>query len=71
MFVAKGIVAILVAIVWAVGWMRIFGRAGHSSWYGLLMVVPLVNVVLWIWFAFGEQWPIQRAHALAASRVTQ
>lgn len=71
MFVVKGIVAILVAIVWAAGWMRIFGRAGHQSWLGLLMLVPLVNVVLWLWFAFGDRWPLQNAHALQASRVTQ
>jgi hypothetical protein len=34
----------------------IFKKAGYSSWLGLLMVVPIVNLVLLYFLAFSE-WP--------------
>jgi hypothetical protein len=44
--------AILVAIVCG----AIARKAGYSRWYGLLMVVPLVNIVL-IWIFAYAKWP--------------
>jgi hypothetical protein len=38
---------------------RIFGKAGYSPWLALLMIIPLVNLILIIWFAFAE-WPVSR-----------
>ena len=38
---------------------RIFSKAGYPRWFGLLMMVPLVNLVMLIWFAFAE-WPAIR-----------
>ncbi len=34
----------------------IFGKAGYSKWLGLLMVVPLVNIVMLYFLAFST-WP--------------
>ena len=42
---------------WA--YVRIIRRAGYSGWWILIGVVPLVNVVMFLVFAFKE-WPIQR-----------
>ncbi len=37
---------------------KIAGRAGYNPWMGLLMLVPLVNLVVLYMFAF-KQWPIE------------
>jgi len=37
----------------------IFRKAGYSGWLGLLMIVPLVNLIWLVIFALSE-WPIQR-----------
>ena len=34
-------------------------KAGYEPWYGLLMIVPILNVVLLYYFAFTE-WPIEK-----------
>lgn len=40
-------------------WWKIFSRTGHGGLYGLLMLVPVVNVVLLLVLAF-TRWPIER-----------
>lgn len=50
-----GIVSIILAIVI---WWRIFSKAGYSGALGLLMLVPIANLVMILILAFGE-WPIQ------------
>jgi hypothetical protein len=42
------------AVVWPA--MRICRRAGFSQWLGLLIVVPLANVLL-LWFVAFSDWP--------------
>ncbi len=49
--------ACMVFAVWV--WMRIVGRTGHNQWLGLLMVVPIANLILLLILAFGD-WPIHR-----------
>jgi len=44
-------------MVWA--YCRIFSRAGYSWALGLLMLVPMANIILPFVLAFGD-WPIQR-----------
>ncbi|MEA2708853.1 MAG: hypothetical protein QOF78_1454 [Phycisphaerales bacterium] len=51
LFVAIGI-AIAVAI-----WGTIFKKAGYSFWMGLLMIIPLVNLIWFLIFVFSK-WPI-------------
>jgi hypothetical protein len=36
--------------------MRICRRAGFSQWLGLLIVVPLANILL-LWFVAFSEWP--------------
>ncbi len=50
---------IIPAIVFLIAWWRIFGKAGWPGALGLLMIVPLVNIVLLLILAFAE-WPIER-----------
>lgn len=48
---------ILILVFWA--YVRIIRRAGYSGWWILIAVVPLVNLVMFLVFAFKD-WPIQR-----------
>lgn len=44
----------LVIPAWLFG--RVLARAGHSGWWGLVGLIPLVNIIfLWV-FAFSR-WP--------------
>lgn len=50
----------LVGIIFAViVYWRIFAKAGYSGALGLLMFVPIANIVMLCILAFGE-WPIYR-----------
>jgi len=51
-----GLVGFIFAII--VYW-RIFAKAGYSGALGLLMFVPIANIVMLCILAFGE-WPIYR-----------
>lgn len=51
-------IAILSIIVSIIVWWRIFAKAGFSGALGLLMLVPIANVVMLLVLAFAE-WPIQ------------
>jgi hypothetical protein len=53
--------AIAAALVIFPHW-RIFQRAGYSGALALLMVLPLVNLIVLLWFAFAE-WPALQARA--------
>jgi hypothetical protein len=39
----------------------IFRKAGYSPWLGLLMAVPLVNLITLIWFATAH-WPLEMGY---------
>jgi hypothetical protein len=39
----------------------IFRKAGYSGWLGLLMVVPLVNLAVLLWFA-TTTWPLEMGY---------
>ena len=43
--------------VWA--FCRIFGKAGYSWALGLLMLVPIANIIMPFILAFGD-WPVRR-----------
>jgi hypothetical protein len=43
----------------------ILRKAGHPPALSLLMLIPLVNIVLLFWLAFGD-WPALRAPARPA-----
>jgi len=54
-----GLFAVLGFIVWVFLSVLIFRKAGYSGVQIILLFVPIVNLVLFIWFALTE-WPIQK-----------
>lgn len=39
-------------------WSQIFHKAGYSRSYGLLFLIPLVNLLTIVWFGFTK-WPVE------------
>lgn len=48
---------ILVLVLWP-AW-RICAKTGNSGALAILMIIPLVNILVWLYLAFSE-WPIER-----------
>jgi len=53
-----GIISIALFVFAIIIWWRIFSKAGYSGALGLLMFVPIANLVVLLILAFAE-WPIQ------------
>jgi bacteriorhodopsin len=64
-----GFFAFLGFIVWVVLMVLIFKKAGYSGFQIILLFIPLVNVIAFIWFALTE-WPIERELKSLKSRPT-
>jgi hypothetical protein len=69
-----GVVGILVGIgllilSLIINW-TIAAKAGYSGALSLLMLIPLVNVIIILMFAFSE-WPVQKELREARARGTQ
>jgi len=54
-----------------IAWVRIFKRVGWPGWLGVLILVPLVNVVLMLVFSFSREWPIERRLKVAEGGSTR
>ncbi len=54
-----GLFMLGIFVLMLVVWWKIFAKAGHPGWLGLLMVIPIANIVVILMLAFGE-WPIHR-----------
>ena len=52
------LIPLIIYLAVTLTWMRIFRRVGWYKWLGLLMIVPIVNVVLYFAFVFMP-WPIE------------
>jgi hypothetical protein len=50
---------LIIAIIQIVAFCKIFSKAGFSWVLGLLMLVPIANIIMFFFLAFAE-WPIQR-----------
>lgn len=48
---------IALGVAWLFAWAEIFLRAGYNRWLCLVMIVPVVNLAVFLWFAFSR-WPI-------------
>jgi uncharacterized protein (DUF58 family) len=59
------VMCLIVGIVAVVALWRIFAPAGFPGWYGVAVVIPMVNLLLVLFLAFTE-WPLERE--LAGSR---
>jgi type II secretory pathway component PulF len=64
-FAAYGIFLLIILIISIVIYWRIAMKAGYPGAYSLLLLIPLVNLIVILMFAFS-QWPIERE--LAALR---
>ena len=53
------IISIIIAIIFAWIWGKIFSKAGFNAWLGILMLIPIANLIMFLYFAFAE-WPIHR-----------
>jgi len=58
-FAAYFLFIIIIAVIAIIMYWRIASKAGYPGAYSLLMLVPLVNLIIVILFAFTE-WPIER-----------
>ena len=59
-FVALGILmCLIVAIIKVLIFCKIFSKAGYCWALGLLMFVPIANIIMPFVLAFGD-WPIQK-----------
>ncbi|MDX2275205.1 MAG: hypothetical protein NW206_07110 [Hyphomonadaceae bacterium] len=53
---AFGIVWLVVIAFFIFLWWKIFSKAGFSGWLSLLLLVPIANLIVIIYFAFAD-WP--------------
>jgi hypothetical protein len=51
-------------------WGTIFKKAGYSFWMALLMLIPIVNLIRILVFAFSE-WPIHKELSMFRTRYGQ
>jgi hypothetical protein len=58
---AEGWITLLGLIIQAAVFGAIFRKAGYSGWLGLLMAVPLVNLITLLWFATAH-WPLEMGY---------
>ena len=60
-------ISLLINILYVIAFCKIFGKAGYHWALGLLMLVPIANLVMPLYLAFG-QWPVlQKAPASGLS----
>jgi len=52
-------VAGVTALIFVLATMRLCSKAGYNSLFGLLLLVPVLNLVIFLYIAFMP-WPIQR-----------
>jgi hypothetical protein len=65
-FLVVVLVYLAVAVVTIVAWVKILSKAGYPGVWVLIGLVPVVNVVMFLVFAFST-WPIEQQ--LAAARA--
>jgi len=61
------IIAAVVLCVWA--YWRIFAKAGYPGAMGILMVIPLLNVIMLFFLAFRE-WPVLKELKALRERIS-
>jgi hypothetical protein len=53
------LVYIPVAIIAVLAWVKIISKAGYSGWWVLVALVPLLNLIMFLVFAFSD-WPVRK-----------
>jgi hypothetical protein len=46
-------------IIWIVAGLKVLPKAGYSRWLAILLIIPLVNLVMILIFAFAD-WPVDK-----------
>ncbi len=54
-----GIFYLAIVILFIVAYWKIWSKAGFSGAWSLLMLIPLVNIIAFLYLAFAE-WPVHR-----------
>jgi hypothetical protein len=58
-----GLLALLFwVIVLVVPFWKLWQRTGHSGWWGVLMIVPLANIIA-LWVLAFKDWPALRGRS--------
>jgi hypothetical protein len=52
-------VALVFLALWTFAWSKIFEKAGFAPLLCLLMLIPGVSLITFLWFAFAK-WPIHK-----------
>jgi UPF0716 family protein affecting phage T7 exclusion len=50
---------LILTIIQILAFCKIFSKAGFSWALGLLMLVPIANIIMFLFLAFAD-WPVQR-----------
>ena len=53
------LISLVLNVLYVIAFCKIFGKAGYHWAMGLLMLVPIANIIMPLVLAFGE-WPIYR-----------
>lgn len=59
---------IVVGIIGIILWAQILRKSGNNPWYSLVMIIPLINLAAFIFFATLE-WPISKANRELRRRI--
>ncbi len=51
------VLALIAVFLWLSA--RILSRAGYSSWWSLVSLIPVVGIIMWYVFAFST-WPNEK-----------
>lgn len=68
LLLVAGLFLVLISVTSIVAWVKIFTKAGYSGDLVVLMLIPLVNIITFLWFAFTT-WPIERRVGWAGRAV--
>jgi hypothetical protein len=52
-------VYVAITVIFLIAYIRIIQKAGYSGWWVLVAIVPILNVVMFLVFAFSR-WPVLR-----------
>ena len=59
MMIVVGVVYLAMIILFIVAYWKIWSKAGFNGAWSLLMLVPLVNLIAFLYLAFAD-WPIHK-----------
>ena len=52
------LIYIAICFLVIIPWMKIFDKTGYSRWLSLVMIIPILNYAVFVWFAIYDEWPL-------------